>query len=416
MVDIFYRFGIPEKELLKNNETLYNGLIISAHVAEYYNKSISIFLENSKKPFFIDPVTYVFARNPKFIKKNGKLKKSYMKLAAKYGNLIQEIAGKGQLQPHIFKDISVKEEICKQVLKFQKEYIGEVSKPLSKYFKILDREEIKPNGPLFLVPPYFYVESIEDNWYEINLELAKSSLKFKDSYKIYPVIFISQDMLEDKESIDIIIEDYKNFEGCLVWVSGFNEMKASIEVLNGFLSLISGLSQDGKKVYSLYGGYFSALVSKFGLTGFSNGICYGESKNVDMSGGGAPPIRFYVHQIKSKAMEADSRDFFTEFEDEDIQCKCDVCKKIKITSGDKPYDFFDSIRENPKLAKEHFMACRKIELDEIETTNINNLIDKLDNTYNYFQFELNSYLYRNLDASHLKKWVSTIRKDRRLLK
>jgi hypothetical protein len=187
-----------------------------------------------------------------------------------------------------------------------------------------------------------------------------------------------------------------------------NERFASIEVLQGYVDLIKGLSEGGKEVYSLYGGYFSGLSSKFGLSAFGNGVCYGESKNVDAEAGGAPPVRFYVPEIKNKAMEVDSRDFYTEHEDEDLLCDCNVCTNIKSGSGDNVQDFFDTIKEKPRLAKEHFMECRKDEIDKIEKLDKEDLIEELEENYEYFNNELDSFLFRGFDVSHLKRWSLVI--------
>ncbi len=96
----FYRLGpTKEKELFKRHRDTYDGVVIPAHIASYYCAFCSEFVGSLGKPYFIDPMTYIFANDPvqlkRFVKdketgrtkrdrfgrkKKGDVKRSYSKL------------------------------------------------------------------------------------------------------------------------------------------------------------------------------------------------------------------------------------------------------------------------------------------------------------------------------------------------
>ena len=216
----YYRFGVAEKTAFRDKSDSYHGIVISAHIVAYYSTSIREFLRTIGKPFFVDPMTYVFARDPDHIKRKGKLRKSYKKLSERYGEVIENIAGITPLDPHVFTDAGVIDDFASIVLSFQEQILGAPHGSLQKYFKILGEEaEEKIQAPEFLVAPYFYASSYNDPWYEISLKLAKRSNELKGNNQLYTVICISSEMLLDSSLISQIRSDYSGFDGLIYWVS-----------------------------------------------------------------------------------------------------------------------------------------------------------------------------------------------------
>lgn len=415
---VFYRLGAaPEKELFKSHRDTYYGVTVSAHIAAYYIKSIRPFLQNLKKPFFVDPVTYHFARNLKHMsRKEGNLKKSFEKLLEHYGDTFREIVlnKKRTLETTDFVsggswNEEFIEELCENVLAFQKNIVKTEDTPLTKLLDYAGKKSGEKIGELcFLVPPYFYASSIKDGWYEISKKIAKSSLKFKDEFLLYPVICISKDMILDKKAYNTIKEDYKDFDGLILWISNFDGNKEDEKHLEAARDFISSLAELNKPIITLYGGYFFALMSKFGLSGYSSGICYGESKDVDFHAtGGGFPQRYYVPFIRVKVPEADARSFYVGHPQ--LLCGCPICSTARDSIGKTSEiidQFFDKIKSQ-KLVEKHFLACKYQELTGISKSSIEEISQKLINELKDQQ-TYNLSLYKNFNNSHMSKWSNVL--------
>ncbi|MHA1363291.1 MAG: hypothetical protein ACTSP1_12295 [Candidatus Freyarchaeota archaeon] len=423
---IFYRYDIfADKQLLEENRQCYYGIVVGAHFAACFPDNTSQFLKTIGKPFFIDPVTYVFAMNPDAIQKKGNVKRSYKKLAKNYGRKIFEIAGKKPLNIKDFRsenkwNTELFREIAQKTLEFQKTVLTPKtrgSKSILRYLKALDREiEEKAKGPNFLVAPYFYIPSYEDPWYEISLRLARESKEFKENYPLFAVICISKEMLLNEAGFEKIKEDYAGFDGYILWVSNFNEEDLDEEYLEGMVKLVKKLTELRKPVYNLYGGYFSVMLSKFGLSGVSSGICYGSNKRVETpsASGAGLPKRYYVTLTHLKVPEADAREFFTEHPEK--LCGCEVCSGIyrhkkNLSMNDVIY-FFDRITR--KQTREHFMHARKEELEKVESASLQEIIKSLEKEIEKVRslnLEMYGFRYRQLE-----KWLKAMSHMRTLTK
>src|SRR6266498_3169943 len=104
----FYRLGpTNEKGLFKRRRDTYDGVVVPAHIASYYVAFCSEFIGALGKPYFIDPVTYIFSQDPVTLKRflkdkegrtlrdslkqklRGDIKRSYLKLIElEYGGVI----------------------------------------------------------------------------------------------------------------------------------------------------------------------------------------------------------------------------------------------------------------------------------------------------------------------------------------
>ena len=63
-IENYYRIGpMSEKKILMGNKERFHGVVISAHIAAHYYDSLKKYLFSLGKPFFIDPMTYVFTRD-----------------------------------------------------------------------------------------------------------------------------------------------------------------------------------------------------------------------------------------------------------------------------------------------------------------------------------------------------------------
>jgi len=425
----FYRFGVPEKSAFKEETDTYYGVTVSAHMAVYYSTSMKEFLRTLKKPFFVDPMTYVFARDPENIKIEGRLRKSYRKLSECYGKTIEASAGRKPLDPQSFTrnnawNTEVIDEIVNAVLSCQKELLKPSHVSILKYAKILGEEVAEEiEAPEFLVAPYFYAATCDDAWYAISLECARRAKILKGKFDLYPVICISKEILLDLKAIQKIKDDYKEFDGLVFWVSSTtNEENNDPRYLEGLKNFVKVLAQLKKPLYSLYGGYFTALLSKYGLTGYSAGICYGENRQVDArTTGGGQPRRYYIPFSHTKVLETDARTFFSDTSRANYKllCSCDVCSDIKNQIVDKtiarqaginPVRYVDEFFSSISMVelRRHFMACRQNELEQITGESLSDSRNRLAKEYQNCEKSLRFPRYPNLGYQHLKEWSSML--------
>jgi len=409
-VKIYYRLNIAgEKNLLFNCKSRYHGVVVGAHILAFGRNWISTFLKELDKPFFIDPITYVFPFDLFHIRnKEGDLRKSYELLIERYGDVIQSTLGNDRsLSVDDLSDPDKIDNFSKSVIDFQRNVFVEETpsqKSISEYAELLGDEAMRETHyPEFLVSPCFYVENINDPWYELSLRVSKTSIKYKNDLDLYAMICISNEMLQDNNMLSKIISDYEGFDGYILLISGFDEYKKGKETLEGFIQMVSKLSEYEKPIINLYGSYFSLLSSKFGLSAISSGIGMGESKDLmSKTTGGRYTKRYYIPTSKSIATETDARSYYSE--NPDLLCTCGICKKIlkDIPAGttDIINPFFDNL--DAKLSKKHFIENRYYESKTISESSTNALIDILSKHIQQCQDSKMEFF--KINYKHLDTW------------
>lgn len=372
-------------------------------------------LNETAKPFFIDPMTFAFARDLSNVSKDGRIRKSYSMLAQDYGSPFSDCVSGHPLIPSQFRndtlqlDDSLISGICKTILDFQRS-IMPATTDFSKYNRIL-KKGIPPHpvSPSFLVAPYFYVKRYGGEWYATSLRFAERARDLKGESELYPVICISRDILWDETQISRIVTDYEGFDGYLIWIDGADEKSLSEHELTGFKTLVSKLAAFGKPIYSLYGGYLCDLLGKFGLSGYCSGICYGESRSVDTKGGGAGN-RYYIPTAHLKISEDLANAFFSASDgNSNLLCSCPICSEIReglpssldrrefIARFFTQMDFFDFRR--------HFVNVKFQEEMILENMSNDEVLDALNNDARIL-FEIDSFPGQpsELSRHHLLSW------------
>jgi hypothetical protein len=382
----FYRYDFAVTQIFTDQSlsSRYYGISISAHLLSYTPTSVIQLLNETKKPFFIDPMTFAFARDLQNISRNGPIRRSYKKLMDDYGSPFSGCDCGINLMPSKFKksdgtiDDLLIADVCKRVLGYQQNKCR-ASTGFAKYDKLLKKKGItlQPALPAFLVAPYFFASRYGSEWYEISLRFAEQAKYQKGNAELYPVICISQDVLFDETQVSNIVKDYEGFDGYLIWLDDLDEENLASDEICNLKLLISGLSAYGKPVYSLYGGYLCDLLSKFGLTGYSSGICYGEKRSVDAQGGGAGN-RYYMPTVHVKISEDLANAFFAESnKNKNLMCNCPTCSNIRNTLSSSlssreyadlffsQMDFLDFRRHFINVKFQEMMDLSKMNKDEV---------------------------------------------------
>ncbi len=416
---LFYRLGVAaDRRVLQGHPDAYSGVVINAQIAIWGKNWIGTFLGSSEKPYFVDPVTHLLALDPDLMLRKENLRKSFEKLLPHYGTLASKFGGERSFRSEDLWDGSRLttdgEELSESVITFQKEVFRKekrMQQSLLRYMKILDEKlpVAEPSEPLLLIPPYFYAESPDDDWYRVSLNLAHFSSEAFSDEAIWPAICVSSACLDSPRALRRILEDYSDFEGVLVWISAFDETKESFKRLRSLKLLLDGFSESDTPWISLYGGYFALCLTRAQRSGIVSGISYGESKDVNArtTGGGFPP-RYYVPVSRTMAVSATARTFLTDHPA--FLCNCDVCNSVleRIGAGKLGPEVIDRFLTefDPGPAKQHFLLNRAMEAETVHECSRQEVIDSLRQDYERLE-KIQSGLYE-VENAHLGRWARAL--------
>jgi len=417
---IYYRLGAaPDKEPLSRSAGDVDGLVVGGHLFAWGQSWISLFLQKMKKPFFVDPMSYIFAKDPSFIVRDGSLRKSYDALKDWFNWKVKEVAGKRPLRPEDF-DNGGNEEAIKEfvvrVLEFQRRIPrvdDRLQNSLEKYGEIMGEDLLGERLlPQFYLSPYFHATDLDDPWYRITMECAHVASGIEDYEPLVPVLCLSESFIAEKHGREQICNDLSGFELCVLWISGLDEFSSSLESLRAFKLLVEELADSNVGVINMYGGYLSLLLYFSGVGVTCSGPAYGESKSADwVATGGGFPDRYYIPRAKRIVVEANARTFLSR--NPEFLCDCEVCGELTESIGmdsestDFPHQldyFFQELRG--AKTRMHYIRCRARESAMVGTSKPDALRDNLLQC----QSELGDADSTTLGVptDHLERWASLL--------
>lgn len=373
---LYYRVSATtDGALLKKEGNTYDGLVIAGHVQALHPVWTGTLLRELSVPFFVDPESFIFAQDLGNIESDGERLKSYKALESLLGSKVQDIVQGRELQPSDFvtetkENEELINELVECVIKLQRtaSESGPVQTSLAEYSRILNEDFPAGTLPEFIIPPYFYFRTIDDSWYKINLLLAKKTKEKAEGLPVYIVLCMAKELLGDQQALSQVAEDVDDYDGCLLWLSDFQERSEREANLTRLAWLVRYVASRGKPVINLYGGTFSAMLHVANLTGYSRGICTSEYRDVDAQRGeGAPPSRYYIPEAHTKVVEANARRLYSST---DLKmCDCSICNQAlsSITPSNARVDMvaqlFDTLKQQGLRA--HFMHAHKAEREQI---------------------------------------------------
>ena len=357
--NVILRMGShSEKEYIEKTLKQFDGVMVGANLLQISpgaTASLLLKLYNiCKRPYFVDPMTYAFGSyfDPEtgkvrddldwiksFQKVPGKgvverrFKGSYLKLAESFGPPFSTALDRGRaINQADFPSDGVVDAACRSVIEFQAERLRKVFKDDPQTASFADTLP----GPAALFAPYFYVEpGRAKQWIEVNHRLALGATKQSQKTPVHIVICGHLDLLTDKLSA-FVVENLLACKpaGVWLWFSRFDERYAEKEQLVALRWWVEKLSP-AMAVYNMHGGFFSLALSKFGMSGTTHGVGYGEQKDVvPVIGHSTPTVQYYVRALHSKysvlqIQRSYSRvgiktpaDFYAKI------CDCAICKGI----------------------------------------------------------------------------------------
>lgn len=381
-MDIHLRFGMQrDKEIIRDLADKVNGLVIPAHILAYQEAPTSVFVASFKRmPYIIDPMTYLLQHSKEnLVNDSGELRRSIGKMCNEYHpslfGLLSSLSGRGKMP---LASIPDQQELCENIYKTQTESVAQKSgtKKAEKYIKRYGKGS--PTLPRFVVSPYFYFNSTDDPWYGLSLELAhtmKNVCEAKsESLETGVILCLSADTINDN-MIQRISSDHSSFKHILVWFNDFNEAGVSENSIRNARKLIKRLAEFSC-VEVLYGGYLLMTTATEGLSAISHGILYSLHKSFVITPGvGGVPERYYIP--KFKAFRSLSQTDLILHRHAELICDCEICQDVMQRDPDRIVLFADE----PEKLRQHFIAARRNEADQIETTNRDTIVDELRDTY-----------------------------------
>lgn len=429
---VYYRVSIArELSFFRENalKDTYDGVAISAHIGAYHQMLVSEYIMSLRPSYFVDPMTYAFQFPQRYMKRvekdidpvedrNPKL--SFKKLANTYGDPVSHCVkpnGKA-LRASAFGrrgdwNREAISNFVRKVIEFEKNLKGDKSTTRQtslddiSHWAGIDRPTSEWPEPEFVVPPYFFADDFGE-WYDLSLEMAKSSIAEETDLPVYPVIAVSPSLLGNEKGMLRIIEDYKSFSGCLLWLNGLDETVAGTSRLLALVELIKGFKKNGVKVLGLYGGYFSALLSKVGMYGFVSGLCYNDFRYAAAPASiGGGKLRYYVPEVSKKLPLSEAATFYTK--NMKLLCDCSYCKKLRSSIEVEDLSsmatlFFLTLEGmktgSDEITKGHFMRRRFEEVRAIAAAPGSRIIADLEERIDQFKADTNT--------SHLLNWQSAL--------
>lgn len=394
----FLRIGSnTEKQYVKKMGTLFSGLLVRANYFESAPGMLSgIFLKfDSMKPpigYIIDPVTYVFALKPEFIRSWQKINKDKAKKRLRddlklgveesgYNDWLREIPNPSERQKNkieiynimkayrkladIYFDSKIANVVGKQALTindfnessltaFVKNVISYQENAITVRYntaKYADFKDIIPY-PSIVLSPYFRIDDKETLNFMVRIWQLFDSQYKKDNGAA--VLQCTVDFLEDNYQLllDSLASIEKNI--LFLWIDGFNEETASSTQLEAYVKFITNAFSSGKQVINLYAGGLSPLLFPFGLYGMVNNTGYGMQRNAEPVKGGIPTAQFYIPTLHIREQALSSYDLFRKNELGETKenfyrdiCSCPICKE-GIKSGVKDFIPFYGLLDYPK--------------------------------------------------------------------
>jgi hypothetical protein len=437
MPNHYIRFGThAEKKFFYGiYSDYYDGIFINGNMLAYTPKSMVSFLLqiNNDKRILIDPQTHAFQHDVDLIrnKKGVDVKSSLSSLAEYYGEPISTcLLNNTPAIPSVFTD-EIMEKFCRNVGKFQLDTILNTVDGLEeKRYIDFAKEEQTVNDVqniTDIVAPYFYIESIDSPWIDLNIKLVNKTKEVFNNNTVIGQIVISAQLLNNP-GISTLLAKYKT---CLcdeyfIWIDGFSEDEQNTASLKNFIYFISELSKTNRPVTNLYGGYFSIILSKFlnGFSAVSHGLEYGESRKVVPVGGGLPMSKYYFWPLHRRIKQEmfinllaanNWSDLSTNQDFENIICNCQSCKDIDkffdsypVKRGGRTFNYPTTKAKEHSL--KHYLYCKKKEFEYITNTELNEILLELKKAHDTYSPQLDRG-----EVDYLLNWKNAIEQSLQIL-
>lgn len=300
-----------------------------------------------------------------------------------------------------FDDEDVLKESVRLCIEFQKQFRmrSEDKRKLKKYKKLLGLESLVPlKKPQHLVPPYHQFANFADPWYEVSLRSTQASVDHRDGIPLRPVLHFTQwEGLGDWKSCFSALAGL-GIGNVWYYPNNFKEHEASSEELAAYRDAVESAVRMRLQPFSLFGGYFAALMSYYGLLGFGNGIGYGEWRDSGYHRGGTAITRIYLLKLH-RYVDAPTAQNLIDRDPDYFGCDSEIVAGY-VEAGESVVDM--SLQES----LDHFMECRRQELEFVQSCSLSEAMTELAETISKLE-EIGPLELEKFGAS-LERWRGTI--------
>lgn len=326
-------------EVLRDLKDYYDGVVLEASILEQYSNFASSLISILKKPFFIDPTHKLVLFDLSTIADKDWVVK--ITEAYKISECLQEEKiNLKLLQKHL--DVFVRAAID-----YQRERLNESSKGLEIFGIIPESDKLKPQ---IILTPYFLIDGLETESYELNLEIIEKSVTMKENDKLFAVLALDEFLLI--EDLGKLISDFakEEIDGFCVWISDFREYQEDVKMLKKYVDFFKELSKVGKPIVNLYGGAFSIFIGKLGyMDTVVQGIGYGEYRTPYIYPTGGYSKRYYLPKIHRFVPIHIAQELIKLVPE--LRCECGFCQEVDILNTSEKEIRTDYLKKHYVLAK-----------------------------------------------------------------
>lgn len=338
--------AMSDKAVIEAAKDSFEVLVLQGNLAISAPQGLGSWLEMDK-PFWIDPITYAFAANPKFLRAKPKggtpapYKRTFERLAERYGEPFQSVLiNDSQLRPENFTPDLIRES-AERVLSFQQTVLT----PPAEDTKYGITETLEP---CLVTVPFFPLQPCPPGqspaWQEVNLGFIEACAGILPSSRLAAAMLIEPDLLDEADAFQSTFNAYidrlttNEITNLWLWVSENEETRMSSPRGVRLLRIIDAAQERGINVHQAFGGSFSTFALSRGLTSVSHGVNYWESKSWEpLASGGLPVARYFYPPLRERlrvpdAIAALDSTIETPSDFHEIVCSCPTCLRVVVST------------------------------------------------------------------------------------
>ncbi|MBV9193883.1 MAG: hypothetical protein JO168_07025 [Solirubrobacterales bacterium] len=286
----YLSYGATDQQTLRDLAGRFSGLVVPGTIAAYQQRGtggfvLSLSATQAAAPYVID------SRFPLFQQRLIAPKRSHYALADLFGypDLIERRTaprpGDFATEPLL--------DMAQRWVEFNDAYHSAQGAAFEKYARRLEEPIPQPENiqrPERILAPYFMCDGRDDDWWQHSKTFWEATREAASERAARVVAAKSVNALSD------LIDDTSEDE-LVIWVSGLDEVAAGYRELRTYAIALERAAQRGVRLFALYGGFYHVLMRRFGLSGLSHGIGFGEYRVwEELPQSGPPPARYYLRR------------------------------------------------------------------------------------------------------------------------
>ena len=358
----------------------YSGVVVSSHIVENIPSRVAKMLTTLKKPYLIDPYTYIFGGDVSNIRG----KQWFASLLEKYGLDMIVDRDTSSLDHAMLVDGGGEptdglRELVDNVVAYQRDAVASDAADIREFveFESGAASAAACSSPYGVMPPYFFIDSKASGWLGANTAAARLAVEQRrQGDRIIVPVMIDRSVMIDRAAAARVVDAYDidGVDEFMVWPAYMDERSADRGTLQRFRDLVTGLASRGRPVTSMYGGLFTLLVRgpASATLGTTHSICYGEHRTPFTVGAPAATVMFYQSHVHTK-IPFSARDDVESALDL-ARCGCAYCAEMQEGL---------SLTRLFELAGKHFLTSRMGEVGRINGGGGARFLDEMVSAYKH---------------------------------